>query len=102
MAEMGVFVQPWPLAVIDVGGQGALLFSNSSWVLGEVVGLGLVEGGADMSLRMGGNVGGVIVVDAQDVVVVEFVVDINVAVFAYVDVGGLEALVMSGVIPAVV
>ena len=36
--------------------------------LGQVVGLGLVEDGVDVALTMGGNVGKVLVVDAEDLV----------------------------------
>ena len=39
LVEMGVFVLPWLLADINVGGWEALLLSNGGWVLGEVVGL---------------------------------------------------------------
>ena len=69
-------------------------------MLGEVVGLGFVADGIDVALGMGGIVGGV--VDVEDVVVIEFVVDVNVAVVADVDVDGVEALVMGGVVPLVV
>ena len=37
-------------------------------MLGQVVGLGLVEDGVDVALSMGGNVGKVLVVDAEDLV----------------------------------
>ena len=96
MAEMEVFVRSWPLTVIDVGGQEALLFSNGSWVFGEVEGLGLAEDGANVSLSMVGDAGRVVVVYAEDVFVVEVVSDVNIAVVA--DVDGIEALVMGGVV----
>ena len=64
------------------------------------MGLGFVADGIDVALGMGGIVGGV--VDVEDVVVIEFVVDVNVAVVADVDVDGVEALVMGGVVPLVV
>ena len=71
-------------------------------MLGEVVGLGLVEDGVDVALGMGGNVDKVIVVDTEDVVVVKHVVDVDVTVVADVDVDGVKALVMGGVVPTVV
>ena len=46
-------------------------------MLGEVVGLGLVEDGVDVALGMGGNVNKVIVVDTEDVVVVRYVVVVD-------------------------
>ena len=41
---------------------------------------GLFEDGADISLSMGGSLGGVVIVDVKDIVVVESVVDVNIAV----------------------
>ena len=56
--------------------------------------LGLVEDGVDVALGIGGSVGEVVVVDAEDVVVVEFVVDVNVTVLLCVGGDDIEALVV--------
>ena len=62
--------QTWPLAVLDAGSQEALLLPSGGWMLGEVVGLGLVKDVVDVALGMGGNVGEVVVTDAEDFFVV--------------------------------
>ena len=52
----------------------------------------------DVALGMGVDVGEVGVVDAEDVAVREVVVDVNGAVVTDLDVDGVKALVMGGVV----
>ena len=80
-----------------------LLLPSGGEVLKEVVTcLGtVVVVGIDVVLDMGVKIIEVKFVDAEDVVVVEFVLDVNVAVVADVDVDGVKALVMGGVVPLV-